>query len=139
MARFLSDVIDIMRLAIGRRNKNDKDSTDIFLTKYVNNFISLSMTDDVHIFQNFETLVFNIDETREGAVYPFKEVSSGKKFSTISSEGFISRAQPPGNEFSWNRLYIYFDPGIFFDNGALIITKFWLKGIRRRCFFMGQI
>lgn len=126
-----------MRLAVGRRNRNDSDSSDIVLLQYINDFISLSMTDDVKIFQNFETLVFNIGDTNESGVYPFKDLGTFKKFSTISSEGFISRATPPGNEFSWNRLYIYFDPGIFFDKWGVNNDEVLVKGYPTEMLFYG--
>ena len=53
MAQFVSDCLRIMRLAIGRRNENDPDSSDTTLRKYLNDFVSLTMSDDVKLFEQY--------------------------------------------------------------------------------------
>ena len=71
MAQFVSDVLRTMRLAIGRRNENDPDSNDSTLFRYIQDFITLTMSDDVKLFEQFGTLEFTIDETNTTGVYTF--------------------------------------------------------------------
>jgi len=113
--RFVSDVLDIMRLAIGRRNANDPDSSDVILLKYLNDFVSLTMSDDIKLFEQFGTLTFTIDESNTTGVYTFNDVGADTDFVNISSESFISLLDPVNNSVSWNRLPIYQDPGEFFS------------------------
>lgn len=113
-SRLLSDVLRIMRLAIGRRNENDADSNDETLLSYINDFVSLTMSDDVKLFEQFGTLTFNIDETNTTGVYTFNDVGATNDFVNISSMAFISLLDPVDNSISWNQLPIYQDPGEFF-------------------------
>lgn len=114
MARFVSDALRIMRLAIGRRNENDPDSSDDTLLSYLNDFVSLTMSDDVKLFEQFGTLSFVIDETNTTGVYTFNELGASHDFVNISQEAYISLLDPVDNSVSWNQLPIYQDPGEFF-------------------------
>lgn len=113
--RRVSDSLRIMRLAIGRRNENDPDSSDGTLFQYIQDFCQLTMSDDLKIFEQFGTLRFTIDETNTTGVYTFNDVGASSNFTNISQEGFISLTNPPAQSVSWNQLYIYQDPGEFFS------------------------
>lgn len=113
--RNVSDVLRIMRLAISRRNANDPDSSDTTLFQYIQDFIALTMSDDLKIFENFSTLIFTIDQGNPTGVYTFNEVGASETFVNLSSEAFISLLDPPQNSVSWNKLWIYQDPGEFFS------------------------
>lgn len=112
--RYLSDTMTIMRRALQRRNANDPDSSDTVFFQYIQDFIELTMSDDVKVFEQFGTLVFTIDQTNPGAVYTFNEVGASDTFTNISQEAFIQLTTPPNSSLSWNRLRIYQDPGTFF-------------------------
>ena len=137
MARFVSDCLRIMRLAISRRNKNDPDSTDDILRGYINDAVSLSMTDDVKLFENFGTLEFSIDESVTDGVYTFNDVGASSQFSGIGNEGFISLSEPPDESLSWNRLYIYYDPGTFYGRWGINNTKILVPGFPTEMLFYG--
>ncbi len=129
MAQFVSDCLRTMRLALARRNPNDPDSSDTVFLQYLNDFINLTMTDDVKVFENFGTLTFVIDETSEDGVFTFEDLGIPKKFSNISQEAFISLTLPPNGSISWNQLDIYQDPGQFFyvwgvDNADVLIRGY---------------
>src|SRR3989304_3119928 len=85
MTRYVSDVLRIIRLAINRRNENDSDSSDTTLLQYLNDFTSLTMTDDLHVFEQFGALSFDIDGTTDG-VYTFPSNETSILFSNLSSE-----------------------------------------------------
>ena len=115
-----------MRLAIGRRNENDPDSSSDTLRVYINDAIQLTMTDDVHIFENYSTFTFFIDPSHEDGVWTFAETGFVDNFSTLTIEAMISLnqslTQPPENaqplqtrSVVWNPLLVYYDPGIFFN------------------------
>jgi len=114
MAQAVSDVLRTMRLALGRRNENDPDSNDDTLHEYINDFINLTMADDVKLFEQFGTLRFTIDETNTTGVYTFNDVGADATFTNISQEAFITLTDPPEGSVSWNQLYVYQDPGVFF-------------------------
>lgn len=127
--RFVSDVLRIMRLAIGRRNENDPDSNDETLLRYLNDFISLSMSNDVRVFEQFGTLSFTIDESNTSGIYTFNDVGASTDFVNISSEAFISILDPVNNSVSWNELIIYQDPQEFYsiwgiNNDEILIPGF---------------
>ena len=113
MARTVQDALDIMRLAIGRRNENDPDSSDDTLLSYLNNFVSLEMPDDVKLFEQFGTLSFTIDESNTTGVYTFNDVGASSDFINLSQEAYISLLDPVDNSVSWNQLPIFQDPGEF--------------------------
>jgi hypothetical protein len=115
-----------MRLAIGRRNANDPDSNDGTLLGYINDFISLTMSDDVKLFENFGTLNFTIDETVTDGVYDFKTI--GQNFVNIKSEILISLTDPVDSSVSWNRLNLYQDPEQFYGYWGINNTDILIAG-----------
>ena len=139
MAQLLSDVIRIMRLAIGRRNENDTDSNDSTLTQYINDFINLTMTDDLKLFEQFGTLTFTIDETNTTGIVSLEDAGAedGVFFSNISSEGFITLTDPPDESVSWNRLEIYQDPSIFYDIWGVNNTDILIAGYPTQMLYYG--
>lgn len=127
--RFVEDALDIMRVALGRRNENDPDASDELFLKYLNDFVSLIMPNDTKLFESFGTLTFTIDESNTTGVYTFNEVGAGFEFMNISQEAFISLLDPINNSISWNRLLIYQDPGEFFaiwgiNNNEILIPGY---------------
>lgn len=112
--RFVQDVLDIMRVVLGRRNENDPDSNDQTMLKYLNDFVSLSMPNDTKLFESFGTLSFTIDESNTTGVYTFNDVGASPDFMNISQSAYISLLDPENNSISWNQLPIYQDPGEFF-------------------------
>lgn len=112
--RYVQDSLDIMRVALGRRNENDPDSSDDLFLKYLNDFVSLSMPNDTKLFESFGTLSFVIDESNTTGVYTFNDVGADSEFMNISQEAYISLLDPVNNSVSWNYLPIYQDPGEFF-------------------------
>lgn len=112
--RTVNECRTIMRRAIARRNENDPDATDTVLFQYIQDFIQLTMSDDLKIFEQFGTLIFDIDESNTTGVYTFNDVGASFNFVNISQEAFISLADPANNSVSWNQLWIYQDPGEFF-------------------------
>ncbi len=131
MTRYVSDILRTLRLAIARRNENDPDSSDETLMQYINDFYTLTMSDDVKLFEQFGTLTFNIDENNTSGVYQFPDAALGNSFEfiNISSEALISLTDPVNNSVSWNQLYVFQDPGQFFyywgiNNDEVLIPGF---------------
>ncbi len=114
MVRYVQDALDIMRVALGRRNENDSDSSDDLFLRYLNDFVSLIMPNDTKLFESFGTLTFTIDEGNTTGVYTFNDVGADSQFINISQEAYISLLDPVDNSVSWNYLPIYQDPGEFF-------------------------
>lgn len=112
MARSVNDVLKIMRLAISRRNANDPDSSDETLLSYLNDFVSLTMGNEVRLFEQYTTLTFSIDDTTETGVYTFNDVGADTDLESISGNGFISLTDSP---FSWTPLKVCFNPESFFN------------------------
>lgn len=112
--RFVQDVLDLMRQLLGRRNQNDPDSSDEMLLGKLNDFVSLTMSDDVKLFEQFGTLSFTIDEANTTGVYTFNDVGASTDFVNLSQEAYISLLDPVNNSVSWNQLPIYQNPGEFF-------------------------
>ena len=112
--RTVNNVLTLIRVILGRRNENDPDSSDSKLFDYLNDFISLTMSNDVKLFEQFGTLSFIIDETNTTGVYTFNDVGATFDFVNISLECYISLLDPVNNSVSWNYLPIYQDPGEFF-------------------------
>jgi len=113
MTRYVSDSLRIMRLALGRRNENDPDSSDSTLLAYLNDFVSITMPNDIKLFEQKGTLIFDIDGST--GTYTFNDVGADSNFSNISQEGFISLKDPEGESLSWNKLRIYQDPSSFYQ------------------------
>lgn len=137
MAQHLSDVLRTMRLAIGRRNENDPDSSDTVLFQYINDFINLTMSDDVKIFEQFGTLQFEIDETHTDGVYTFNDVGATSQFTNISQEAFITLTDPPNNSVSWNQLYIIQDPGFFYQEWGINNSEILIPGYPTEMLYYG--
>lgn len=137
MTQLVSDCIRTMRLAIGRRNENDPDSNDNTLRRYLNDFINLTMSDDLKIFEQFGTLTFTIDETNTTGVYTFNDVGADASFTNISQEGFISLSDPPDGSISWNQLWIYQDPGIFYGTWGINNTDVLIPGYPTEMLYYG--
>lgn len=138
MAQTVADCLRTMRLAIGRRNENDPDSNDPTLLKYINDFVNLTMSDDVKVFEQFGTLSFTIDETNTTGVYPFNDVGASASFTNISQEGFISLLDPPEGSISWNRLWIYQDPGQFYSEWGINNTDVLIPGYPTEMLYYGN-
>lgn len=138
VVRHLSDSLRIMRLAIARRNQNDPDSSDAVLMQYIQDFVSLTMSDDLKIFENFSTLIFEIDETNTTGVYTFNDVGASFDFVNISCEAFISLTDPPNNSVSWNQLSIFQDPGYFFSLWGVNNDEILIPGYPTMMLFYGN-
>lgn len=108
-----------MRRAIGRPNSQDPDSDGTILLQYLNDFIHITMSEDVRLFEQFGTMTFEISEVSSNGVndgvFTFNDVGIDQKFSTICSEGIISLLDPVNNSISWNELLIYFNPFDFYN------------------------
>jgi len=138
MAQFVSDSLRVMRLAIGRRNQNDPDSDDATLFRYLQDFINLTMSDDVKIFEQFGTLSFTIDESNTTGVYTFNEVGASDQFTNISQEAFISLLDPPKGSISWNQLWIYQDPGAFYGLWGINNEDILIPGYPTQMLYYGN-
>lgn len=137
MAQFVSDCLRIMRLATGRRNENDPDSSDTVFRTYLNDFISLTMSDDVKLFEQYGTLEFAIDETNTTGIYTFNDVGADSNFSNISIEGFITPVDLGDASISWNRLTIYQDPGEFYNYWGVKNTEVLIPGYPTEMLYYG--
>lgn len=115
MARFVSDCTTIIRRIIGRRNANDADSTDAIILDYLNDFINLTMSDDVKVFEQYGTLEFSIDANTTDGVYTFNDVGASNDFTNITTTGLISLSAPADESVSWNTLWIYENPEVFYQ------------------------
>jgi hypothetical protein len=138
MARFVSDALRIMRLAISRRNANDPDSSDATLLSYLNDFVSLTMGPEVKLFEQYGTIVFTIDETVEDGVYTFNDLGADSEFQTISGDGFISLTDPPTGSLSWSPLQIYLNPGQFYSYWGVQNTDVLVAGQPTDMLFYGN-
>lgn len=138
MARNVSDVLRIMRLAIGRRNENDPDSNDATLLGYINDFASLSMSDDIKLFEQWGTISFDIDETNTTGVYTFPSTDTAVNFTNTSIEAIVSLKSPVDSSVSWNHLEIYQDPGRFFGYWGINNTDVLIKGFPTEMLYYGN-
>ena len=118
-SRLVSDVLTIMRQVISRRNTNSPDSSDDKLLSYVNDFVSLKMSDEIRLNEQFGTLSFEIDDTNTSGVYTFNDVGATDDFVSISNEAYISLLYPENESLSWTHLSIYRDPGVFFSRWGI--------------------
>ena len=141
MAQFVSDCLRTMRLAIGRRNENDLDSNDTTLLQYINDFVNLTMGDDVKLFEQFGTFRFTIDQTTTDGVYQIASISSipaGLQFTNFSQEAFITLTLPPAGSISWNQLLIYQDPGVFFYKWGVNNADILIRGYPTEMLYYGN-
>jgi len=138
MARDIADVLRIMRLSIGRRNENDPDSNNGTLLQYINDFVSLTMSDDLKVFEQWGTLSFEIDETITDGVYTFPGNDTSTEFVNIGSEAIISLKDPEGSSVSWNRLKIFQDPGEFYGYWGINNTDVLIAGFPTQMLYHGN-
>lgn len=136
--RLVSDVLRIMRQAISRQNRNDPDSNDETLFTYLNDFISLSMTNDLRIVEQFGTLSFNIDENVSSGVYTFNDVGADSDFISITNDAYISVLDPENESVSWNKLIVCTDPGAFFGYWGINNTGILMAGYPTEVLFYGN-
>jgi len=136
--RKLSDCMAIMRRALSRPNENDPDSSDTILFQYIQDFIQLTMSDDVKLFEQFGSLKFTIDETHADGVYTFNDVGAADNFTNISQEAFIQLTDPPAGSISWNQLLIYQDPGSFFMMWGINNETVLIKGYPTMMLYYGN-
>lgn len=136
--RLVSDAIRIMRVALGRRNENDPDSSDEVMFRYLNDFVSLIMPNDTKLFESFGTLTFTIDEANTTGVYTFNDVGADQDFMNISQEAFISLLEPENQSISWNQLPIYQDPGEFFMIWGVNNEEILIPGYPTAMLFYGN-
>lgn len=136
--RLVSDALNIMRIALGRRNENDPDSSDDTFLTYLNNFVSLSMPNDTKLFESFGTLSFTIDGSNSTGVYTFNDVGANEEFMNISQEAFISLLDPVNNSVSWNQLPIYQDPGEFFMIWGINNDEILIRGYPTMMLYYGN-
>lgn len=144
--RFVSDVLNLMRVAVGRRNENDPDSNDETMLRYLNDFVSLTMSDDVKLFEQFGTLSFTIDENTStstevvNGVISFEDAcdQAGQAIQNISLECYISLLDPQHNSVSWNYLPIYQDPGEFFAIWGINNEEILIPGYPTNLLYYGN-
>jgi len=127
-----------MRLALSRRNENDPDQNDPTLFRYLNDFINLTMSDDVKVFEQFGTLSFTIDESNTTGVYTFNDVGASSNFTNISQEAFISLLDPPDGSISWNQLWIFQNPGEFYSEWGINNTDVLIPGYPTQMLYYGN-
>lgn len=142
MARTINQTLTIMRRVIGRRNANDPDSTAQVLLEYLNDFIELTMSDDIRMFEQWGTLIFTIDENGangvNNGVYTFNDVGAEFDFVGITMEGFISLLDPENNSTSWVPLDIYLDPGSFYLEWGINNYEILVEGFPTQMLFYGN-
>lgn len=116
------NAVDVMRRVIQRSNKNDPSSTDAVLLGYIIDVMTLFMVNDVKLFENFGTMVFDIDENNTSGVYSIDPLSTNPyiiseavDFANWGLSAFISIKDPEGSSVSWNPLNIYQDPAEFYS------------------------
>lgn len=119
MSRDISDVLRIMRLAIGRRNELDPDSNDSTLLQYIKDFMSLTMSDEVKIVEQWRSFTMEIDETTTDGVFTFPGASTATNFVNIIPRAMISLLSPQGESVSWYSLWVYQDPEVFYEKWGI--------------------
>lgn len=138
MTRYASDVLSIMRRALGRRNENDPDASDDILLNYLNDFISITMPNEAKLFENFGTLSFTIDESSTTGVYDINALGSSGILINLSLEAFISVVDPIGSSISWNSISIYQDPESFFSLWGINNDDILIPGYPTQVLFYGN-
>lgn len=136
--RLVENVLEIMRIGLARRNENDPDSSDETMLRYLNDFVSLSMSDDVKLFEQFGTLSFVIDDSNTTGVYTFNDVGAEFDFVNISQEAYISLLDPVNNSVSWNYLPIYQNPGEFFAIWGINNDEILIPGYPTAMLYFGN-
>lgn len=134
----VSDILDQMRVVLGRRNSNDPDSSDNTFLYYLNQFIACNMPHDVKLFENFGTLEFTIDESNTTGVYNFIDIGGVPGFANLSQSAFISLYDPVENSVSWNVLPIFQDPGEFYAIWGINNTGILIPGYPTNMLYYGN-
>lgn len=136
-SRLVSNVFDIMRRVLSRRNQNDPDSNNDMFMAYLNDFIALTMSEEVKVFEQFGTLQFTIDENSTNGIYTFNNVGAAFNFTNISVEALISLQDPQNKSVSWNPLDIYFDPGEFYMYWGINNDDVLIRGFPTQMLYYG--
>ena len=134
--RTVSQVLTLMRQILGRKNANDPESNDATLLGYLNDFVSLTMSDDVKLFEQFGTYELTIDETTTDGVYDFNDGASPEFVNTLN-EAMISILDPVNNSLSWNPLLIYYDPQQFYNYWGINNEETLVRGYPTEVLFYG--
>jgi hypothetical protein len=122
MAQFVSDCLRTMALVLGRRNQNDEDSSTSIFLQYLNDFITLSMSHDIRLLEQFATMQFTIGVIPVGStpgLYNISDLGLDSTFVSIGNEAMISIKDTVGSSTSWSRLEVYMDPSIFFNKWGI--------------------
>lgn len=142
MARTVSQALDLMRRAIGRRNANDPDATPAILLEYLNDFYSLIMCNDVKLFELYGTLEFTIDEngqngTNDG-VYTWNSLGIDQNYINLVEEGFITLTSQADGSTSWNELSLHQNPNRFFGKWGVNNIDVLTTGYPTELLFYGN-
>ena len=127
-----------MRLAISRRNTSDPDSDSSTLLGYINDFVSITMSNEVRLFEQFGTLTFQIDDTNETGVYTFNSLGADHEFVSLMGDAFISLTDDPGSSLSWNSLGVCLNPGDFFSYWGIDNEDLLIPGMPTEVLFYGN-
>lgn len=119
MTRDFSDVLRVMRLATGRRNENDPDSSDTTMNQYILDFYSLGMPNDLKVYELYTTFEFTVNTTPTDGVYNALDLGLGDSIINITGRGFVSLTTQPTDSASWNRLNIYQNPYDFYQKWGI--------------------
>lgn len=127
MTQSITDVLRVMRLAIGRRNLNDPDSNNATLFRYVQDFMELTMADEFKLHEQWNTLEITIDATTTDGVYLFPDSSTSEVFATIDPNALITLSSPAGSSVSWQPLRVVQEPDTFYrywgiNNEDVLVT-----------------
>jgi hypothetical protein len=144
--RFVSDVLTIGRQTLGRMNENDPSASDEICLNKLNDFVSLSMPNDIKLFESFGTLVFTIDQTTSTSVDVVNGTitlqdacdQAGIDFINLSQEAYISLLDPVFNSISWNWLPVYQDPGEFYAIWGINNEEILIPGYPTGVLFFGD-
>jgi len=134
MSRTYEDAITIMRVATGRRNENDPDSTDTVFLQYIKNFVTLTFCNDIKVFEGYGTYEFTIDETSDDGVLEFNT----DNFINIGGQGFVSLTTQPTDSTSWNQIWIYQDPMQFYQKWGVRNEDILIRGYPTEMLFYGN-
>lgn len=134
MTRIYSDAIDIMRVATGRRNQNDPDSTTEMFLQYVKDFVTLTFCNDLKAYENYGTYEFTIDETSTDGVIEFDTTY----FINLGGQGFVSLTTQPTDSTSWNEIQIYQDPMQFYQKWGVRNEDILIRGYPTEMLFYGN-
>lgn len=127
-----------MRTLLGRRNESDQDANDATMLSYLNDFVHITQSDDVKLFEQFGTLEFTITTSNTTGVFTFNDVGADSNFVNIDVEGFITLTTPPTSSISWNSLWIYQDPKRFFDKWGVHNETILTKGFPTEMLYYGN-